>query len=315
METWIQEYLAHCAGKKGLGAATLKAYAIDLRQFLEYQREANGGLDGETVSRYMAHLDERCKPKSAKRKTASLKAFCAHLEKEGAIETNPFAKIRAKPQDAQTPPGTMQLDDIQSILRAAYQGLCQSGTPFQASAAIRDIAVLETLFATGAKISELCSLKPEDVGVAGGAVRIGGEGPNARTVTVGNEEARSALAMYKNAFAAKIEAGGHFFVNRLGNRLSEQSVRFMTRKYAQKAGIAARVTPRLFRSSLAALLLDEGADIRSVQQTLGHGSITTTQNYARAGNGKQTGVSPSMHPRNRIAIKPRGGDQWASAGT
>jgi integrase/recombinase XerD len=243
------------------------------------------------------------KPKSVKRKIASLKAFCGHLEYEDLIEINPFAKIRSRFQEPFRLPRTISLKDIQKILSSAYRSLSEEKTSgVQHSAKTRDIAVLEFLFATGVRVSELCSLKSENISLSEHTVRIMGKGAKERVLQFGNADVLVALNRYKNVFAKQIQSSGHFFVNRLGNRLSEQSVRFMIKKYSAQAGITSNITPHMFRHSFATLLLEEDVDIRYIQQLLGHSSIITTQIYTHISLSKQKSILLAKHPRNRITV-------------
>ena len=129
------------------------------------------------------------------------------------------------------------------------------------------------------RISELCSLHSYDVNLSEGVIRIYGKGDKERLIQIGNQEVISAVCAYQDSYAKQIEETGWFFLNRLGNRLSSQSVRFMINKYCQAAGIQLHITPHMFRHSFATLLLEEDVDIRYIQQLLGHSSITTTQIY------------------------------------
>lgn len=299
----IQQYLGICANQKKLGNQTLKAYAIDLKQFLKYQKDNEGGLDRETILKYICELHKSYKPKSVKRKIACLKAFCGYLLFEEVIENNPFSKIKTKFQEPKILPRTISFCDIQSILKSAYASSKNKNiTDYQKSATIRDIAVLELLFATGIRVSELCSLKVGNIDFSENAIRILGKGLKERIIQIENKDVLSALANYKQIFNSLIQHDGNFFINRLGNRLSEQSVRFMLRKYAAWSGIAAKVTPHILRHTFATLLLEEDVDIRYIQQLLGHSSIQTTQIYTHVSLNKQRDILITKHPRNRMIV-------------
>lgn len=220
---------------------------------------------------------------------------------EEVINGNPFAKIKIKFQEPHVLPRTIPLDKIEKILMSAYHTKTHvQMTKLQYKNTLRDIAVLEILFATGMRVSELCSIKNDDINICDGTVRIFGKGSKERIVQIGNCEVLSALSDYQNAFGNLIEQEGFFFINRLQHRLSEQSVRFMINKYTKLANIDMHITPHMFRHSFATLLLEEDVDIRYIQQLLGHSSIITTQIYTHVASKKQRDILKTKHPRNKI---------------
>ncbi len=167
---------------------------------------------------------------------------------------------------------------------------------------LRDIAVLELLFATGMRVSELCSISTETINMNNGTIRIYGKGAKERIIQIGNPDVRAAVKRYYVAFSEQIQGTGWLFVNRQGNHLSDHSVRNMINGYATRAGIEQHITPHMFRHSFATLLLEEDVDIRYIQQLLGHSSITTTQIYTHVTSKKQRDILTTKHPRNKITI-------------
>jgi integrase/recombinase XerD len=249
-------------------------------------------------------LHKSLRPKSVKRKIASIKAFCNYLKYEDIIEDNPFVKINVKFQEPFLLPKTIPLCTIQTILSTAYGKLSQpKSSKFQHSVYLRDIAVLELLFATGMRVSELCSLKPNDVNLKNGYIKIFGKGSKERLIQIENAEVLRSLVNYEKAFYDKILKADYFFVNKLCNRLSEQSVRFMIKKYTNEAQIAQHITPHMFRHSFATLLLEEDVDIRFIQRLLGHSSIVTTQLYTHVTTNKQKYILSTKHPRNKLVTQ------------
>ncbi|AGN25488.1 tyrosine-type recombinase/integrase [Candidatus Methanomassiliicoccus intestinalis] len=303
LESLTEHYLDIWQYQRNLSPKTLKAYRIDLRQFTDFMKMTDGELNKINLSDYVTHLHKNYKPRTAKRKVACIKSFCSCLEQDEIIEKNPFSKIRTKFQEPFCLPKTIPLDEIQEIFTAAYSDLKNSKkSSFEHEKCIRDIAVLELLFATGMRVSELCSLKTEDVNLSDHYIIINGKGSKERVVHIGNKSVITALRMYKSAFCGKIPESGCFFINRLNNRLSEQSVRTMIVKYTEKADISRHITPHMFRHSFATLLLEEDVDIRYIQQVLGHSSIVTTQIYTHVTSKKQKHILTEKHPRNRIVI-------------
>jgi len=245
---------------------------------------------------YIVSLHQVYKPRSIRRKVASVKAFCGYLEYEGLLKENPFAKLRLKLDPPLILPRTISLPDIEGILVEAYKA--KKKTP--GDIPLRDVAVLELLFATGVRVSELCALKPSDVRLTEGEVKIYGKGAKERFVQIANPAVLQALREYQTACIEKIEKSNSFFINRLGRPLSDQSVRNIVRKYAEQAGVEQHVTPHMFRHSFATLLLEEDVDIRYIQRLLGHSSIVTTQIYTHVAGKKQRNILAAKHPRNQI---------------
>lgn len=165
---------------------------------------------------------------------------------------------------------------------------------------LRDIAVLELLFATGVRVSELCSLQYNDMRLDEGEIKIYGKGAKERFVQIANTDVLEALYSHQEVYKDIIAQAGTFFVNRLGKPLSDQSARDIVDKYSKLAGVQTHVTPHMFRHSFATLLLEEGVDIRYIQRLLGHSSIVTTQIYTHVAGRKQRDILSAKHPRNKI---------------
>ncbi|MEG2112244.1 MAG: tyrosine-type recombinase/integrase, partial [Anaerovoracaceae bacterium] len=244
-------YLNFCKYQKNLNEKTLKAYRIDLRQFTEYIEQYHQELSRSILTDFITELHKKYKPKSAKRKIASVKAFFTFLEYEELIQENPFSKIKIKFQEPFLLPRTIPLAIIERLLTAAYQETCKGDmlSEQQRSAVLRDIAVLELLFATGVRVSELCNLHTNDVDLEQGNIKIYGKGSKERMVQIANVEVLQALKNYYNTFQTELDAVGFFFINRLHLRLSEQSVRFMINKYVEKCNLPEHITPHMFRHS------------------------------------------------------------------
>ena len=209
-------------------------------------------------------------------------------------------EVRIK--EARRLPRTVPLAELRSLFRHLYAAKrsCADAASPEYRALVRDIAVLETLFATAARVSEVCQLLAADVDLLHGRVRIMGKGGRERVIQVCDAEALAALREYGALASADGGGAPHFFRNRRGRRLSEQSVRALLRKHVGATGIARRVTPHMLRHSVATLLLEEGVDIRYIQQLLGHSSITTTQIYTQVTDLQQERILSSHHPRRRF---------------
>ncbi len=297
-----KNYLDYCRDQKELNFKTLKAYGIDIRQFLSFIPTNTLPVSKEMLSDYLTYIHKQYQPKSVKRKIASIKAFFHYLEYEEIITENPFHKLRLQFREPVRLPKTIPLHIIEAFLSTLYREEKSASTPYKRKTALRDIAVMELLFATGMRISELCNLKQADLDLKSKSVLIFGKGAKERFIQIGNEQVLSALYQYKEAFANELARTKWLFVNRLEGRLSEQSVRYMIVRYCQIAGIDMHITPHMFRHSFATLLLEADVDIRYIQKMLGHSSITTTEIYTSVSMAKQKEILRLKHPRNVMEV-------------
>lgn len=296
-----EQYLNFCINRKNLDQKTIKSYQIDLQQYKDYyQLNELEWVEKSSIEQYIDHMHNKYKPKSVKRKIASLKAFFHYLEIEDIIGLNPFHKIQIKYKEPFILPKTIPINSIETIINYAYSQYKKATTAYSRMVALRNILILELLFATGMRISELCSLKSDQIDLNDYVIRIYGKGNKERLIQICNENVRSLIDKYITVMCNNDIP--YFFVNRLHNRLSEQSVRYMIDDYAKNAGIKQHITPHMFRHSFATLLLEEDVDIRYIQQMLGHSSITTTQIYTHTSIGKQKTILETKHPRNKFDI-------------
>ena len=223
VNTCMKNYLEYCHSQKCLDEKTLKAYRIDLRQFSE--QNPNTGITEITakiLEQYIARLHEQYKPKTVKRKIASVKAFFHYLEYREIIEQNPFNKIQIHFREPVILPKTIPLPTIELFLATIYNQEKSAKTTYQKRNALRDAAVSELLFATGMRISELCSLKDGDINLYDGTILIYGKGDKERRIQIGTEAVLHILVKYRNAFHTQIQSCSHFFVNQSGKALSDQ---------------------------------------------------------------------------------------------
>lgn len=298
----IQLFLDYCKSRKVLNDKTIKAYRIDLRQFAEF---TDNVFSKESICHYIDNLHKQFKPKTVKRKIASVKAFTHYLLIEDVIEINPFNKIDISFKEPAILPKTIPINIINSVLNCAYNLQSQAKTDYQKRCATRDIAVLEILFATGARVSEICNLALSSVDLTNHTVKIFGKGSKERMIQIENPDVLKALQEYYILFQEDIKSCGFFFVNKLHNRLMEQSVREIICKYTNMTEYNVHITPHMFRHSFATLLLDEDVDIRYIQKLLGHSSITTTQIYTHVAMAKQKEILSVKHPRNKIKVNTK----------
>lgn len=303
----VDSFLFHCRYEKNLSPRTLGAYEGDLRQFAAaLSADAVGDVArlGRTELRaYIQRLFEPYREKTVKRKVATLKAFFGYLERDGTIDDTPFRKMEVRIKETRRVPRTIPLPEVERLFQYLYaRRSAGPQTGVEAFVRVRDTAVLEAIFATGARVSEICHLSLDDVDLDNGWVRILGKGARERVVQVCDPGIIAALGAYRTAREIVAPREPWFFLNRHGRRLSEQSVRVLLRRHASRAGVGVPVRPHLLRHSVATLLLEEGVDIRHIQHLLGHSSIATTQIYTHINARNQREVLATRHPRRKLHI-------------
>lgn len=303
LHSHVSTYLEYCCTQKRLDEKTLKAYRIDLRQFSEASPSANIiGITPTILENYIASLHQNYKTRTVKRKIASLKAFFHYLEYKDIIENNPFNKIQTRFREPVILPKTIPLHTVEKFLATIYKQHQTATTAYQKRNALRDIAVIELLFATGMRISELCALKNSDVNLFDGVILIYGKGDKERRIQIGNEAVLHALKEYKKEFFTEIQNCDHFFANQSGKALSDQAVRRMINKYTTLVSIDLHITPHMFRHTFATSLLEADVDIRYIQEMLGHSSINITEIYTHVTVAKQREILTTKHPRKDFTI-------------
>lgn len=286
-----------------MDSKTLKAYRIDLRQFSS-NIPTSDVCDITTIilERYIAILNQEYKPKTVKRKLASVKSLFRYLEYKDIIDKNPFSKMHLKFREPAILPKTIPLHTVEALLSTMYKQRTSANTDYQRKNALRDIAVVELLFATGIRISELCSLKVSDVNLYDRTILIYGKGAKERKVQIGNDDVVKILEDYKDAFLPQIQKCNFFFVNQNYSVMSDQSIRRMINKYTSLAAIELHITPHMFRHTFATSLLEADVDIRYIQEMLGHSSINITEIYTHVAMSKQRDILISKHPRKNFNI-------------
>ncbi len=303
LQTYVENYLEYCAVQKRLDEKTLKAYRIDLRQFFEqFPVSEATAISSSDLEAYIARLNQVHKPKTAKRKVASVKALFHYLEYKEIIDKNPFSKMQIHFREPMILPKTIPLHIVEIFLSTIYKQRKNAKTDYQKRNALRDAAVIELLFATGMRISELCSLKESDIDLYDGIVLIYGKNDKERRIQIGNSSVIQVLKEYQINFCAEIKTCHHFFANQSGKNLSDQAVRRMINKYATLASIDLHITPHMFRHTFATSLLDADVDIRFIQEMLGHSSINVTEIYTHVTVAKQKDILNTRHPRKDFQI-------------
>ncbi len=295
----MKKYLDYCQFRKELDWNTLKAYRIDLRQFFEYVQEDMPGK--HKIENYVTELHKKYKQKTVKRKIASIKAYFNYLEEEEIIEDNPFRKIKVKFKETNILPRIIPREEIEQLINCVYAQAVNKGKGGY-KYWLRDIAVIETLFASGARVYEISNIREDNIDLKTGLIKIMGKGGRERYIQIASKDILDVLKKYYIQNTTAIKKSGFFFVNNRGARFTEQSIRLMLKKYAKAAGIERNITPHMFRHSFATYLIEEGVDVSCVQKILGHSSIRTTQIYIHIAAKKQAEILRKMHPRNKMQI-------------
>ncbi len=295
----VDEFLAYLGVERGLAQNSIESYARDLVQFARFVEESGGGADiGEvtqdTIMAYLAHLRRQGKATSSIcRQLAAIRGLYRFLDREGKIRRDPTVNLGSPKQEKRLP-GVLSLDEVGRLL--------EMPSP-QTPAGVRDRAMLEVLYATGMRVSELVSLDMGDLNVEMGYVRCLGKGSKERIVPVGRV-ASGWVEIYLRASRSNLvrsRAENALFVNQRGRRMTRQGFWKIIKAYAAKAGIEKDVTPHTLRHCFATHLLENGADLRSVQEMLGHVDISTTQVYTHLARGKLKEIYDSAHPRAKGA--------------
>ncbi len=301
MRTAVARFLTYLAVERNASDLTVKSYREDLDHLGEYLTEVRGVCPApEDISTFdlrgfLAHLHEAEYAKTTvARRLASMRSFFRFGQREGWAKSNPARPLR-NPRKSQRLPHFLSTEQIARLLEAP---------PRTSPAGLRDRAMLETVYSAGLRVSEVVGLCDEDYDEAAGVLRVRGKGKKERLAPIGSFAARAIdkwLAVRKVAgtvrAATRFGGATPLFVNKFGKRLTTRSVARMLEKYLKLSGLDLRTTPHTLRHSFATHLLDRGADIRSVQELLGHKSLVTTQIYTHLSTANLRAAYEKAHPR------------------
>lgn len=297
MQREIAQFLRYLNVERGASDYTLKSYREDLNAFADYFVEADGSCPAPAavtaveLRGFLSAMHEAGYAKtSIARKLAALRSFYRFGQREGWVKTNPATALR-NPRKSRKLPHFLSTDEVGTLL-GAPKG--------DAAMALRDRAILETLYSAGLRVSELVDLNDGDLDFPQGIVKVRGKGRKERLAPLGSFATKALKAWLAERKLAKSEKQcreAPVFVNRLGTRLTTRSVGRMLEKYLKLAGLDGRTSPHTLRHSFATHLLDRGADIRSVQELLGHKSLVTTQIYTHVSAQNLRMAYEKAHPR------------------
>lgn len=293
MHEEINLFIRYLATERNVSGHTLDAYYSDLEQFREFlcrDRGANAGadlVDHLLIRRYLALLHKSHKKSSIGRKLAALRAFFKFLLRQGKVVKNP-AELVATPKKEKRVPFHLTIDEVIALIKAP------KGNDLLH---LRDRVILETLYSCGIRVSELTSLDLANIDLEGGLVRVVGKGNKERIVPLGSH-ARQAIAAYL-ADRGNPSAAAPLLINARGGRLTSRSVARIVDKYILKLATVKKISPHTLRHTFATHLLEGGADLRAIQELLGHASLSTTQKYTHVSIDRLMEVYDKAHPKAR----------------
>jgi integrase/recombinase XerC len=293
MKLGIRDFLDYLEAERNVSPHTLKAYRTDLELFLAFVRREQGAEpDTDAVShlmvrRYLASLHKECARSTVGRKLAAIRSLFKYLMREGRARKNP-AELVSTPKKEQKVPFHLDIDEVTALVTAP------GGVELPV---LRDRAILETLYSCGFRVSELTGLDVGGVDLEEGLARVLGKGGKERVVPVGSH-ARRALADYLTA-RNHPPADAPLFINNRGGRLTSRSVGRIVDKYILKIAAMKKISPHTLRHTFATHLLEGGADLRSIQELLGHASLSTTQKYTHVSIDRLMEVYDKAHPKAR----------------
>ena len=299
MQQAVEQYLSYTTVERGLSPNTLAAYRNDLTQFVEFLQSRDPSLYGngswkrigtEALTAFVLDLHERgYSDKTKTRKVASAKALFGFLLEEGVINKNPMEDF-SSPGVGESLPETLTVEEVEALLSVG-----EADTPMS----LRDRAIIEVMYATGVRVSELVSLDIDDVDLDESFVRCMGKGSKERIIPLHDEAVETVREYLEDGrpSLARAATGRALFVSRKGGRLTRQALWLILKGRAQAAGIDRKITPHTLRHSFATHLLIGGAPLRHVQELLGHASITTTQVYTHLTSEHVRAQYETAHPR------------------
>jgi integrase/recombinase XerC len=292
MQSSVAAFLRHLERERNASPNTIRAYGEDLAQFTGHLRRELGreprpeDADHLAIRSFLAELHRRGLAKSSSaRKLAGLRTFFRYLCREGRLETNP-GRLLATPRQERRIPAVLDEAEVEALL----------DMPGDALAAVRGRAILELLYATGMRCAELVALDAGEVDLGARMVRVVGKGRKERVVLFG-QPAQQALAAWLARRRAVRPRTDALFLNARGGRLTDRSVRALVARRVAQAALARRCSPHTLRHSFATHLLTRGADLRAIQELLGHASLSTTQRYTHVDTRHLLEVYRKAHPK------------------
>ena len=307
MQTYVQQFRTHLEDERQVSPHTVRNYLSDIRQFLDVVGAAriDGGgtllhpdqIEAGMIRAYLQVLYQRgAEARTLGRKLASLRSFLQFMKRRGFVESNVARSVRT-PKVTPPLPNTLPIDHVFALLDTTAEPASGGAVTWMGK---RDQAILEVFYASGVRVSELAALDVRKMDLAEGVMRVLGKGNRERQVYFGKTAAR-ALKDYMEAreSCGLGEGEAALFLNRHGRRLSTRGLHMIVKKHCRRAGVSPRASPHTLRHAFATHLLDNGADLRSIQELLGHQQLSTTQKYTHVSVDRMLDVFDRAHPRAR----------------
>jgi integrase/recombinase XerC len=289
----IDQFCSALKTEKDVSPHTIRAYSRDLMEFHSFTEKKLPDITHIDIRSYLASLHYRkIRKSSISRKLATIRSFFKYLHREGHVKKNP-AKLVASPRLQKSLPRFLTIDETITLLTAP------KGDTFQGE---RDRAILELLYSSGSRVSELTSLDINDVDIKESLVRVKGKGKKERIVPIGSK-AVEAIQSYLPERVLIKKRSQALFLNKRGGRLTQRSVRRIVNKYGRMIALKSSLSPHALRHTFATHLLHGGADLRSIQELLGHSSLSTTQKYTHVDIAHLMAVYDKAHPMAKKNIK------------
>lgn len=293
MQKYIFTFLTYLKNERNVSPHTERGYRSDLEQFFEFLDNKDvTAVNHQTLRQFMALLmKNEIKKSSIARKLSTIRSFFKYLNREGILTSNP-ARLVSTPRREQRLPAVLTADDAQRLMDVPVT--TASSNP---DSILRDRAVLETLYSTGIRASELIGMNRDDIDRNDRLIRIRGKGRKERVVPIGHK-ALAALETYLNE-KSKVTEHAAVFTGPTGKRLTVRTVQRILENYRKKLGLTQKASPHTLRHSFATHLLEAGADLRAIQELLGHASLSTTQRYTHLNLDSLMETYDKAHPRAR----------------
>ena len=293
MQKHLFDFLNHLRTERNVSHHTERSYLADLEQFYGFLGETDlSGVDHQTLRQFIAHLMKlKMRKSSIARKLSAIRTFFKYLNREGILTNNP-ARLVMTPRREKRLPAVLTADDAQRLMEAPGKK-----GPGNSDTELRDRAVLETLYSTGIRASELTGMNREDIDRHDQLIRIRGKGRKERVVAVGRK-ALDAIDTYLDRTPRTNEEPA-VFIGPSGKRLTARTVQRILENYRKQLGLQQKASPHTLRHSFATHMLESGADLRAIQELLGHASLSTTQRYTHLNLDSLMEVYDKAHPKAR----------------
>lgn len=301
LEKHLDSFIMEIKNTKNLSIKSIKAYYSDILNFIKFTNEQNNKMvNSESIIKYIDSLRtlKKLKDSSIKRKIISLKIFSQYLYEYNYIDTYPFQRLKFKYKREHSLPKTLAIEEVKKLLNCITSSFSSTSSSFKIFEGTRDLAIIDLLISTGIRIGEICSIKLDDINIIDKTLLIHGKGRKERLLFLSSVETINNIKKWLDIRSNHLSS--YLFLNRYGNPLTIHSIEDIFYKYRDLSKINPNSTPHYLRHTFATNLLINGADIRSVQEILGHSNISTTEIYTEISINRKQEVLTKFNYRNNI---------------